>query len=143
MADEIIIEILDENLLIEANEAGPPGPSEYIAQHIAGASLGGHRAVVLDNTEHAIYADKDTPQHATKVLGITTGSAIADSSVPIQTYGEITEPSWAWTPGLPVYLGTNGLLTQAAPATGFLLVIGFAITATKIFIDIKIPIVLN
>jgi hypothetical protein len=55
----------------------------------------------------------------------------------------MTEAGWAWTIGSPVYLSANGTLSHTAPSSGFALVIGFALTATKIFIDIKQPIILT
>ncbi|MEP7235241.1 MAG: hypothetical protein ABI778_08095 [Ignavibacteriota bacterium] len=129
--------------IIRRIQKGDTGDSANIVSHVAGISLGGHRAVVLDAAEHAIYADKDTPSHANKVIGITTGAAAIGANTLIAAYGEIDEPSWAWTPGEAIYLSTGGLVTQTAPVSGFLLIIGFAITATKIFISIKQPIALT
>jgi len=42
---------------------------------------------------------------------------------------------------LPVFLSTNGLLTQVAPITGFLLILGVPTAPTKLLISIKQPIV--
>lgn len=123
---------------------GVPGPVGGSAlQYPAGVALSGHRMVVLDAAEQAIYADKDTPAHAGKVLGMTTGAAALGDIATIQTGGEMTEPSWAWTLDTPVWLGSNGLLTQTAPASGFSLIIGFPITATKMFVDLREPIFLS
>lgn len=103
----------------------------------AGVDLGGNRVVVLNDSGLTIYADKDIYSHIFKILGITTGSTVNAGTATVQTYGEMIEPSWAWTPGLPIYVGTNGLLTQTIPNSGFICQIGFAETATKIFIDLK------
>lgn len=144
--EELLIEIVeevtdvsigDDNLLIESIEQGEPGASISILTYVAGVVLGGHRAVLVDVSGSAIYADKDTPSHYASVIGITTASAGIGASVPIQTFGELTEGSWTWTAKLPIYLGANGTLTQTPPSTGFQLMLGFAISTTKIFIDIK------
>lgn len=122
---------------------GIPGPDGGTAlQYPAGESLGGHRMVVLDDAAEAIYADNGTPAHAVKVLGITTGAAAAGDAATIQTGGELTEPSWAWTLNQPVYLGTNGTLTQTPPVAGFSLIVGFPITPTTIYMAIGQPITL-
>ena len=43
---------------------------------------------------------------------------------------------WNWTKG-PVFLGTNGMLTQTAPTSGAVAVqIGRAITSTQLQVDI-------
>lgn len=122
----------------EAGPAGPAGPagSGTTISKTAGVALGGHRAVVLDATEHAIYADSSDLTHRDKVLGITTGAVVLGDIVTIQTYGEITEPSWAWIPDTPVFLGLTGLLTQTPPSVGFSQRIGFPTAATKLFVDI-------
>lgn len=112
-------------------------------QYPAGENLGGHRMVVLNDSQQAIYAVNTTLTHANKVLGMTTGAAALGGMATVQTGGEITEPSWGWVLDQPIYLGINGLLTQTPPIAGFSLIIGFPITATKIFINLREPLILN
>lgn len=132
-------------VVVQVGAQGVPGPpggdGSTDIQKIAGEALGGHRAVVLNGSGQAIYADRSTPSHAHKMLGITTGAASSGASVTIRTRGEITEGSWAWTLDLPIFLGTSGQLTQTAPASGFVARIGFPINATTIYIDIHQTIV--
>jgi hypothetical protein len=123
---------------------GPPGPTGGIAlQYQAGEALGGHRMVVLDDTGKAVYADNTVLSHANKVLGMTTGAASMGGIATIQTGGEMTEPSWSWVLDTPIWLSSSGMLTQVAPVTGFSLIVAFPITATKIFINLHEPIILN
>jgi hypothetical protein len=123
---------------------GPPGPTGGIAlQYQAGEALGGHRMVVLDDTGKAVYADNTVLSHANKVLGMTTGAASMGGIATIQTGGEMTEPSWSWVLDTPIWLSSSGMLTQVAPVTGFSLIVAFPITATKIFINLREPIILN
>lgn len=118
-------------------EPGPPGQAgENFLTYPAGANIGGHRAVVLNSNEEAIYADYSNLDHAFKVLGITTGAASAGADATIQPFGEIAEPSWNWALDQPVYLGANGQLTQTPPSSGFLLVVGFPISPTKLYVEI-------
>lgn len=105
---------------------------------IAGASLGGHRAVILDSAGAAFYAD---PLTGLEVAGITTAAALVGETITIQTFGELAEPSWAWAPG-PVYLGPLGTLTQTTPAAGACLQLGIATAPTRILIRIQPPILL-
>lgn len=127
---------------IQRGDPGLPGASSQVISYPAGAALGGHRAVVIESGT-AVYADKDTPLHRASVIGITQGAASMGVQVAIQTYGELTEPSWTWTPKQPIFLAANGLLTQTVPTSGFQLILGFAISATTIFIDIKQAIILT
>lgn len=138
--DVHIVDTIHEMSVITVGEAGPAGADGVDAGgqiiKTAAVSIGGHRVVVPDSTGGVIYADASTLTHRDKVLGVTTGAASASASATIQTYGELTEPSWAWTLDEPVFLGLTGLLTQTPPSSGFLQRVGFPTAATKLFIDI-------
>ena len=109
-----------------------------VIEAIAGQNLSGHRVV----TNEAICADQSTPSHLGCVRGITTGAAIGGDTVRIQVYGPMTDPSFDWQPG-PIYVGTNGVLTQTPPTTGWLQQVATADSPTLIFIDIQPPIALG
>jgi hypothetical protein len=122
---------------------GPPGPNTTLVSGIASIALSGHRLVTVNGSGELIYADNTTASHATKVLGLTLGAASIGAATNVKTYGEVTEPSWTWTMDSPIYLGANGVLTQTAPATGFILIVGFPLSATTIFLDTQGPIILS
>lgn len=108
----------------------------------AGTAIGGHRAVVLDASGDAFYADNTNPDHLVRFYGITTGAASTGGTLSIAQTGVIVEPSWAWTAFMPVYLGTTGLLTQTPPTTGFVQIVGAALSATTLFINQRDPVVI-
>lgn len=112
----------------------------------AAGATGGHRMVILNAAGQVEYADALIPEHAMQVLGMTTGAAIAGGQVTVQQSGEITEPSWSWTMNQPVFLGTNGQLTQVIPAlptAAFSLVVGFPLAATRLLIRQREPLSLG
>jgi len=133
-------------ILRECGEQGPPGPAgqpgEASVQFPAGEAIGGHRAVRLI-AGRVYYADNTELTGANVLLGVSKGAAVEDALVTIQTLGLMTEPSWAWAPDQPVFVGVNGLLTQAVPVAGFSLMVGFATSPTQIFIGLKMPIILE
>lgn len=94
-------------------------------------SLSALRAIAW-NGSHAAYAD---PAGPTTVLGITTS---AGTTVDARYSGPMTDNSWSWSPG-PIWLGANGALTQTPP-TGAVVVLGRALNATTIIIEIEPPI---
>lgn len=130
--------------IVTAGSQGPPGPSgiEKAIIKVAGEALGGNRIVVLDATEKAFYANKSDLTNAEKILGVTMGAASLGANVTIQTYGEMEDSSFNFTLNQSIYVGLNGQMTQTPPTTGFLRSIGFPITATKLFIDLGVPIIL-
>jgi hypothetical protein len=144
-----VVELVERQVIFGGEQGpsgppGPPGPTGGIAlQYQAGEALGGHRMVVLDDTGKAVYADNTVLSHANKVLGMTTGAASMGDTATIQTGGEMTEPSWSWVLDTPIWLSSAGMLTQVAPVTGFSQVVAFPITATKVFINLREPIILN
>lgn len=144
--DALIVTREPEITLLDVGTQGPPGtPGELGAAYVefpAAVALGGHRAVRLQAGE-AIYADNTVLADANVVLGITRGAAAAGALAQIQFGGLMTEPSWAWTPDLPVFCAAAGALTQTPPITGFSLIVGIATRPTQILIGAKSPIVLQ
>jgi hypothetical protein len=107
----------------------------------AAETIHGHRAVLAlaDGVHHA---SSDEVGHAPGVLGIAANSASPGDPVRVRTTGPMTEPSWAWTPGLPLYVGPDGVLVQSPPASGFIREIGLAVSPTSIVIRHMVPITL-
>lgn len=144
--DTVIVTRELEITLLDVGTQGPPGPpGELGAAYVefpAAVPLGGNRvARVLGG--QAVYADHAMLADANLVLGITRGAVAAGALAQIQTGGLMTEPSWAWTPDLPVFVGPVGTLTQTAPLAGFNLIVGIATAPTQIYIGARMPIVLE
>lgn len=109
----------------------------------AAQALGGHR-VVMRTSAGVDYADASISSNFGKAIGVTLSAAGAGSAISVQLGGDIEEPSWNWTLGTPVYLSANGLMTQTPPAyPSFSLVVGFPVTATRLFIALREPIILG
>ena len=121
---------------------GQPNPHpQYaaISTAVAGESIGGHRAVYISDSGVAFYASSDAASAAV-VAGISILSASTGTPVSYRMFGEIHEPSWNWTPELPIYLGLSGLLTQTPVASGWNIVLGLALTDTSMIVRIGDPI---
>lgn len=108
----------------------------------AGTSLSGHRAVLLDDSGVLIYADSSTLSHAGSVLGVTLGAISSGESGDIVERGQIVEATWSWTPRAAIYLQPNGVLSQTPPSSGFVCVVGFAMTSTKMYVAVQPPVIL-
>lgn len=134
-----VVEVVSAGVQGPAGPAGAPGTGgSSSVTYTAGEALGGHRGVLVD-TGVAYYADSSVVADIGKLVGITTGAVSMGADAVVLTSGEITEPSWTWVPG-PVYLGLTGLLTQTPPATGFIQVVGIAMTATVLLVRIQDPV---
>lgn len=108
----------------------------------AGEAIGGHRAVVIDSAGLAWYADRGTADNMNRIAGITQGAAALGGALTITSKGRLPEPSWSWTPHLPIFLSHTGLLTQIPPTDGFQIVLGTALDSTTMFVNPSAPLVI-
>lgn len=119
----------------------PTGPGVVLTLPALSA-LGGHRIIRYEAGE-LVYADNTDPIDSVLAFGMTLHAASAGTLVGIITSGFVEESSWTWTPDGVIYLSVNGLMTQVVPTTGFVLPVGKAISATKMYFDIQPPILLE
>ena len=105
-------------------------PDNLTAAHI----MSGHRAVVITGVDQVMYADHDTLSDLGKPVWLNLGSAGVGGLVELAWFGTVVESSWSWTLG-PVYVGTNGLLTQTPPTTGYQRQIGAAVDTDTLWLD--------
>jgi hypothetical protein len=110
----------------------------------AAITLSGHRVVYLSSVG-VNYASSRNIATRGLAVGVTIGASALGADSTIRTKGEIIEPSWTWTPASPVFLGQDGALSQVGPAPPdlFSQIIGVAISATSIYVNIQPPIVLG
>lgn len=125
-----------------AGPAGPPGaPGGVALVREAAEAVSALRVVRSDSAGNLVLA-RWPEVESTAVLGIATNAASSGADVSVQHSGEIEDSSWTWTPGAPVFLGVNGTLTQVVPTTDFLLVMGEAVSATRLVVRIQAPVFL-
>lgn len=122
------------------------GSSSTTITHPAGLDLSGFRVVAVRADNRVTYLDNATASDATLTALITTAAAAVDTDVVCQSWGEMTDNTWSWTPGAPIYVGANGVLTQVVPTSPgatFCRRIASAITATEILLDSQETVILN
>ena len=89
---------------------------------------------VVTNTGY--HADSSNLLHRGRVKGIALTSIANLTSGYVISEGVIDNPAWTWTTGQIIYLnGTS--LSITPPTTGFRVIIGEAITATKLYVHIS------
>lgn len=144
---QIVIEVDTEVELVELGEQGPrgiqgiPGPAGGATLVTVGASpISGHTAVALDPSGLLIYADCTNPAHLGAVLGVVANAYGAGDPAVVQTSFDLYHAGWAFTPG-PVFAGAGGAIVQSLPPGAvFAQVLGYALSATRIHIDVQPPI---
>lgn len=103
--------------------SGPPGQDYTYISLLASENINGHVAIdILGQMGNHPF------------VGISTGSALTGESVQVQQTGYLTHIGWNWIPGDPIYALDSGVLTQAFPISGNLVIVGYGVTSTKMFI---------
>ena len=145
------VRIVEDHLKVKVTEViylgsgGQGGSADNLyTEAIAEINLGSLRVVTTSSTSFGkvTYADHNNLSQASNILGITRTSAVPDGSVDIITSGMLSDSSWNFNEG-PIFVGVNGQLTQIAPTTGYIVVVGKAVSSTRISINISRPIILN
>jgi hypothetical protein len=150
--DRTLVDVQEVTYIIADAKMGPPGPQGlpgnssglFVAK--AAANLSGHRVVLLNADRKLEYGSCDQEADMDRIIGVTNAAAEANMDCPVVSSGEMVENTWAWDVTLPVYLGTNGTLTQVppeAPGAKFCMVVGFPISSTSIFIKPREPILIS
>lgn len=127
---------------------GPSGPKgdtvlvSAISPKPTGEPVPAFRAVILDEAGIAFLADHTNLDHMNAVYGVTLESAVQGEPVGIQAFGEVSNPTWNWTPRALIFLGLDGELTQDTIDSGFLLPVGRAISGTLMFVNVGQAVVL-
>jgi hypothetical protein len=135
---------LIEREVITIGEQGPPGvgipgPAGGSAvQRLAGETLSALMAVYeLDGLVFRL--DQADGEHIALLLGITLTAADTGATLNIQRTGVIDDAAWFWATGR-VWLGADGALTQVPPTQGFNLLIGAAVSPTRLILNLQDPI---
>ncbi len=114
-----------------------PHPESFLAS----GAVSGHRGIKV-TTEGVTYCDAMTLGDQEFLVGISTTAAAEGQPILFLNEGKLIEPSWSWTPGLPIYCGPNGVLTQTHdPSWAFVVIVAVAINATTVWIRIQPAIV--
>ena len=127
--------------IVEASLQGPPGPrgeqgpSGSAFTLPAGETLSGHRVLALIADAVAVYADQGDTS-AQMIQGFSAHAATAGEEVEVVQSGPLAWPAANLTPGAPVFLAHDGLVTQTAPTTGWLVQVGTAVESDLLSVAI-------
>ena len=157
--EQVLLQPSDNNTLLEPVETlvllteaqqGPPGPQGIpgpdggqALQRIAAEQLSALRAVHERPDGRVAASSASDDSHVTALLGVSLTAAEAGAAVNVQRSGVIDDSGWSWVPGARVYLGQLGAITQAPANSGFDVLIGVALSATRLLLNLQDPIELE
>jgi len=82
------------------------------------------KAVVINMERNIELADSNNDDHIQSLIGVTVSKGELGIDIPVRFLGKVSNENWTWIMDQPIFLGTNGELTQEVPTTGFIKVIG-------------------
>jgi hypothetical protein len=138
MSNYIVSAVPKNQTVYVAGIQGPAGaivPNQFTIN--ADAAMVSNKVVAATLTG-CEYADNSA---FCQVLGFTKSSAQSGALVMVTADGEMTGFT-GLTQGQPIYLGSNGNITQVIPTSGFVQQLGLATSATSINIRLSVPITL-
>lgn len=97
---------------------------------IAKEIVNAYRAVGYDG-----FFTQPTEDSLSNYAGVTRMATVINDPINVVQTGLMEEPTWTWTPNAPIFISTDGVLTQTLPPTGPVRRIAWAMTATKINLD--------
>ena len=97
-----------------------------------------YKFVTLNSNAQTVLASAADISVADRVLGAL------DENGETVTSGLIENAAWTWTPGQSLYLGIDGnvVTTSTVDGAAFSLKVGYAISATQMFVKIGTPVIL-
>lgn len=105
--------------------------NNFTESRICAASFATFTPVYLNGSNQWAVADADNAATA-DVYGLAIQTGTSGQACVVQNAQEITNPAWAWTANLPIYLAVGGGLTQTQPDMGeYICVIGYPTSATS------------
>lgn len=118
---------------IGGGSGGVPLPSLPAAATLSALRLVSNVAGQYD------YSDPVLADSVWAIAGLTNQSINQDQYFSPIRNQPVTDASWNWAAGKPVFLGTNGGLTQVAPSSGYLVVVAKVLSPQTLFIQIEEP----
>ena len=113
-----------------------------ICSKVVSETISALQLVRLDNpTDVSIATSNGTCPDAT-VFGMARTAATVGNNVEIVRSGKVYDSSFTFPVNDPLFLGVNGVITNVAPATGFLTQIGYSGGPGLIILEITDPIML-
>jgi len=120
---------------------GPQGEAGSLTYGVVAAEgIGGHRAVLASG----LYATSTGSFAEALCVGLSSGAVGVGEDIVVQPSGCVVDMGgWSWSVGGLIYLGSAGALTQSVPSAGeWYVVVGVAVAATSILINIQNPVLL-
>lgn len=130
----------DAGGLWEQAGAGEGGTVDIHLKLLTDQAIGGTRAIASIEG-YARYADSNNPDLV--AIGLSQGAVSVGEEVTIQQFGKMVMTGAGYTVNKPVYVDSNGTLTQTPAGTEYVQKVGIAHNSETLIVDVSQPIFLG
>lgn len=115
---------------------GPPAPPRK--EVITGVHPA-HTCVGINAAGECTVASGAVADDGKGIIGMLKAESVDGQAAEILTSGKVTDETWEFTVGAPVYCGVDGVPTQTRSGLAFLKIIGVAIAVSTIELGLSLP----
>lgn len=115
------------------------GGTAQLIQVTAGETISGDMLVMRTS---AVLKNDPIEANAYKCLGFATAAVTVGQELTVTIAGLHESAGWGLTPGAVYYAAANGGITTTPPAAGLSQVVGVAVDANTMYVDLNDPIVM-
>lgn len=133
--DELILSLAAQGIQGPAGTSGAGG-SQNAPPYAIASPLSALRVLALNSNNQLVLADSGTPDHAFRLVGLLQQAISSGTATPL-IRGVVSDSNWAWELTKPIWLGTQGQLTQTAPTVGFLAQVATPLNSTQILFEMQ------
>ena len=136
--NNITLSTVGSNVVISSTGGASAAATDSLNIKVDNSTGTTYKVVAFDNNANTVLASSKNINQIRRVLGIL------DSDGETITTGLVTNPSWNWTAGQDLFLGDNGNIVTSSTIDGaaFSLQIGNALSSTKVYVRLGIPVAL-
>lgn len=114
--------------------------AKLIDEYEANETISALKAIKLIDENTCELADSELTFQDAKTVGISLTAGNAGSTIRVQTFGIIEDASFTFPLNAPLFLKTNGAISNTPNTTGYNVQIGHSLGTGAIFINIREPI---
>lgn len=120
---------------------GPSTPSDQvIEQYVPTGTVSALRLVRVNALGEIEVCTPSASYEEARVHGLSLSAGTNPTSIDVLLFGPVSDASFSFTAGVPLFLSTTGTVTDTAPVVGFSVKVGYSLGGNRVQIDPLFPV---
>jgi hypothetical protein len=126
---------------IDDATGGPASPSDQVVEsYVPETTVSALRLVRVTASNEIVVCDPNATYEEARLHGVTLSAGTNPTPVDVLLFGPVSDASFSFTAGEPLYLSGTGTVTNTAPSVGYSVKVGYSLGGNRIQIDPLFPI---